>query len=260
MIAQCQWTILDPPQSKNYKIDFIDNNHGFIASKYNLHKSVNGGLDWTKMELPDAQPRKNDVLMIDENIVWCSTDSILGPNCFGAALFKSEDGGNSWEVKLEHSSHRFIDLFFVGENFGWLTSSNYRIYRTTDGGENWSVINNLPMLSINGIYFIDELTGWICGTTPALICKTTDGGLTWQEQCDLGYSEQLKDVEFVNEQTGFVSGLDRTMLKTNNGGDTWEVIASTEDEGLLVGLPAIQSIYNIEFIDENLGWITGGPC
>lgn len=260
MMVHSQWLKLDPPQTKNYKIDFINEDFGFIASKYHLHKTINGGIDWTLVDLPGAEVRKNDVLMINENIIWCSTDSILGPNCFGAVLLKSEDGGNTWDIKLEHNTFTFKELFFIGEDFGWMANDEYRIFRTIDGGENWTIVDDLPMLGIQGIYFVDELTGWICGNTPSSICKTTDGGLTWQEKYNGYYAEYLKDIEFVNDQKGFASGLDRTMLQTNNGGESWEVIASTEDEGLLIGLPANQSIYDIEFLDENLGWITGGPC
>ena len=178
-------------------------------------------------------------------------------------MCKSEDGGNTWEVKLFDVALDFYELYFYDENTGFLCTNARNYYSTTDGGETWTFSEEMPPNWINNFYFINEDTGWICGGGDYLyIAKTTDGGVSWETQLQDTMPEYMNiiDIEFVNELKGFASAGNRTFLTTTDGGDTWEYIATAEDEGVLVGLPADYRIMDIEFIDENLGWITGGPC
>ena len=69
----------------------------------------------------------------------------------------------------------------------------------------------------------------------------------WTEQ-ESGTTEQLLDVFFINNTTGWVVGNNGIILKTSNGGVTWATQTSNTD----------QQLSSIHFIDENTGWITGG--
>ena len=52
----------------------------------------------------------------------------------------------------------------------------------------------------------------------------------------------FKTIDFVNDQVGWIAG-EGTLLKTENGGGTWESIPIQED----------WRIRNIDFINESIG-------
>ncbi len=67
--------------------------------------------------------------------------------------------------------------------------------------------------SFNGgksIYFIDSFTGWILDEF-GKIYKSTDGGITWQNQ-QSGVISGLNSLYFVNDCTGWVVGENGTIL------------------------------------------------
>ncbi len=257
-----QWTQVFPTPYRYVNVDFFDENIGFIVSLEEVYKSTDGGDSWQTVTIPGSKEYYSDIVMIDNDIIW----NVSGGYCKSpgnGVVCKSEDGGNTWEVKLIDIALDFYELYFFNENIGFLCTNDTRYYSTTDGGEAWTLSDEMPTDWINNFHFISEDTGWICGGGDLYyIAKTTDGGISWETQLNDPPPEYncILDIEFVNNLKGFASAGNRTFLTTSNGGDTWEYIATALDPGVLVGLPADYRIWDIEFIDENLGWITGGPC
>jgi len=103
------------------------------------------------------------------------------------------------------------------------------IIRSFDGGATWS---SYPTTFINswymGIDFPTPSTGYACGGTAfgehrACIVKTIDGGLTWDSltaNVISGYA--LQAIDFVDEQTGFVASDLNGVMKTVDGGATFQ--------------------------------------
>ena len=86
-----------------------------------------------------------------------------------------------------------------------------------------------------------------------------------------GIEGMLQDVYFMDDQNGLVVGNDGLMLKTSDGGKTWEKIevnmqppGAGQRPGGGGGPPGgfgrggLAPLYNIYFVDENVGYITGG--
>ena len=120
--------------------------------------------------------------------------------------------------------------------------------KSYDFGDSWSTkkdiggLNNSPWYSI---YFIDEATGWISGN--GVIFKTTDGGDIWAEQ-NSNTTDQIYDMLFIDSQKGFaVTGQEKRVLVTANGGDLWTVKTVPSTNFLECGF----------FINETTGWVSG---
>ncbi len=108
---------------------------------------------------------------------------------------------------------------------------------------NWEKLNPGSLEVILNVYMIDENTAVAVGSNGGIM-KTIDGGLTWYP-IPINATEFLFDVEFVNQQLGFIAG-DYLILRTKDGGETWETLmASTE------------SYLGIFFLDADNGWIVG---
>ena len=63
---------------------------------------------------------------------------------------------------------------------------------------------------------------------------------------DLGISDNLVDIYFLDNQYGWIIGSSGTLIRTTNGGDDWSINTIPYQ-----GLSAIQ------FVNENTGWIVG---
>ena len=100
---------------------------------------------------------------------------------------------------------------------------SYSILKTTDGGLNWlekphPLLANLR--SLNTVEFVDTNTGWIGGDEGACcrgsICKTTDGGESWNCQ-DLSSLRKTESIHNENLTTE-IGGIRSIFFKdTNNG-------------------------------------------
>ncbi len=84
---------------------------------------------------------------------------------------------------------------------------------------------------LRAISFPDSIHGWMVGNKPgenrAYIIHTDDGGDTWSEQVS-PESDQLQDVHFMDENTGFALGVE-SIIKTVNGGMEWTVVTLDSD-------------------------------
>lgn len=97
------------------------------------------------------------------------------------------------------------------------------------------------------ISFLNDNTGflldWVCG-----VYRTTNGGLNWVRTTEPLYYD-VWDIEFVNEQTGFICGdYYCSILKTTNGGYNWEIKKLIH-----------QYLYDIKFVNQNTGYAVGNP-
>ena len=88
-------------------------------------------------------------------------------------------------------------------------------------------------------------TGWICGDNGSIL-KTTNSGINWFS-LNSGFNYSLTDIQFVNDNTGWVSTrIGGRIFKTTNGGVNW-----------LLQFETFQSINAINFFDTSKGWAAG---
>ncbi|WP_247232523.1 YCF48-related protein [Telluribacter sp. SYSU D00476] len=138
-----------------------------------------------------------------------------------------------------------LDLFFVNDQIGFITTSNGKLIKTTDAGASWSVQVAKSGSRLQRCFFVNEQVGWVIDSE-GLILKTTDGGQTWTSQLS-GTNVSLNALHFVSEQIGYIAGADGIVLKTTNGGATW-IRQSTGTRNTL---------NDINFSDPEHGWIVG---
>jgi len=176
------------------------------------------------------------------------------------AIIKTEDGGDTWTYRSRNQensvSEWFTNVQFIDENIGWcvgLTGVNpYNgiILKTTDGGENWETRifdANLPPVTggIEDFIFIDSLTGWFVADLE--IFKTIDGGFVWTSQFPMTTST-INSISFVDSANGWVVGMLGTVLRTTDGGDSWENLTDTTLNSHL---------YDVQFVTDSIGWVVG---
>ena len=219
-------------------LQFADSRNGWVMvhvgagmnhDYYALFRSQDGGVSWSRIQDPyndssgTMSCSKTDLLFTDASHGWLTGD------CHGVApgvqLFKSSDGGLTWEtvtlVDPAGSPGMFstfdaacgaYDLFFFSNELGHLgvrcsfydqdpITYQYFIYTTLDGGSTW-VSSTYPGETL---YFFSANTGWAFSTKVQL---TTDGGLTWKAVSNISWTvksswTQSAEVDFISEQIGW---------------------------------------------------------
>jgi len=133
-----------------------------------------------------------------------------------------------WQNPLPQGNNLF-GLKVFDENNALCISSN-NVLRTSNGGENWNVINT-GFPGVNScISVYDQNSGFILIDSNVLI-KSSNGGYNWFHFNDLNNVRVPVSLKFINANTGFLlSRLDYSvaggtqLLRTSNGGLTWDVI------------------------------------
>lgn len=93
------------------------------------------------------------------------------------------------------------------------------------------------------VFFLNENIGWAANGFYARVYKTTDGGLHWTEQLNennIPGNYYFRNIEFLNEDIGFIGTLNGTFFKTIDGGVNWtEVTNISPNPNAICGLDAV---------------------
>lgn len=119
----------------------------------------------------------------------------------------------------------------------WACGVNGTILFTTDGGATWKNQTSPVKVPLNAIQFLNQNDGWIVGDEGAVM-NTNDGGLTWRHTAQS--FENLNAICFVTPKIGVIVGTSirgraedkTTILRTDDGGNSWRSINSGTTENL----------------------------
>ena len=169
-------------------------------------------------------------------------------------VFKTENGGDNWEISFTASDLVFFEevlatdanrIVAIGKDFG--TNQSVMI-RSIDGGSTWAPVNIFNTSFLKSVCFVTPDIGY-CSGGNGVILKTINAGNTWQSQ-NSGTELNLECIYFVNELVGIAVGgtpASAIILKTTNGGSTWNQINAPDNKNL-------QSVY---FTNAQTAYIVG---
>jgi photosystem II stability/assembly factor-like uncharacterized protein len=176
-----------------------------------LWKTTNAGTTWTPVF--DDQPSYSigDVALDPSNpeVVWVGTgENVSGRHvAWGDGVYRSRDGGRSWEQKgLESSEHIgkiLVDprdgnvVLVAAEGPLWSQGGERGVFRSTDGGESWTQVleidentgatdlefdpGNPDVVYAATFQRRRHIWGYLAGGPGSGIYKSTDGGESWRE-------------------------------------------------------------------------------
>lgn len=162
-----------------------------------------------------------------------------------------------------------------------------------------SILSNGNNQRFDDVFFLNDNLGWALNGAYAAVYKTTDGGITWVLQLSelstsLPGNYYFRNIEFLNENIGFVGTLNGVFFKTIDGGNTWLPVTNfTTNPPAICGLDAVgtstvygcgayfspayiikstdsgetwqfinmsayaNALVEILFLDENIGYVSG---
>ncbi|MCB9357756.1 MAG: T9SS type A sorting domain-containing protein [Calditrichaeota bacterium] len=162
-----------------------------------LWKTTNGGTSWTPLtdDLPSLAIGAVVLDPTNPNIIYIGTGegSFNADAVFGAGVFKSTDGGATWNttgLSWTQSQSRAINKMVIDPNnpqivYAACNSAIGGIYKTTDGGTSWTRYHTGDVKDIemhpdssNVLYCT---VGYPWGGSTNGIYKSTNSGVTWTQ-------------------------------------------------------------------------------
>ncbi len=213
-------------------ITFLDANTGYSTIQGMIHKTVNGGMNWSNIDNYILVYHTNKITFINSMTGWASKGfASQAYNYCVTVLLKTTNSGVNWFPQIVDTTSTYYinnsinDIQFLDANTGYIAMCQYGIRKTTDGGQTWAKIYEAN--SCNKLYFINSNTGW--AESSSNILKTTNGGMSWLPVL-VSQGVIISSMQFVNEFTGWAAGSSNSfpkLFKTTNGG-VWVKNISTE--------------------------------
>lgn len=250
-----------------YSVKMVDENIIWMVSTYDafpppenanpyIIKSLDGGTTWEQYKLPNTRGHYAfDIAPIDENTAYVViNDEDFRDDVYEDFIYKTTDGGSSWEIVDSYPHSPSFIHFFDQEN-GWVlgaeNSNGFSVMSVTaDGGATWNhaggedwVIpegRNLPDLdstafigtwafSVNSNYEIVDSSIIIGGSKRYWISH--DMGYNWQSfESPLFEDNRITTVVAMKDTTTLMLASNVDTLNnlayniaytTTNGGETW---------------------------------------
>jgi photosystem II stability/assembly factor-like uncharacterized protein len=160
-------------------------------------------------------------------------------------------------------SFRHDDVYFIGEDTGWVCNVDGNIYRTTDAGATWVTQLSQPNTSFRCLGFVNSRKGWSGNLGPGRwsptidtvpLYETNDGGTTWNPAQNISGTlpKGICGINVIDDSVIYAVGRvggPAYLLKTVNGGSSWVSI----DMNSL----AFQLI-DCKFFNKDTGIVVGG--
>ncbi len=204
-------------------LQFINVNTG-IAGGYNcIVKTTDGGKSWYDIH-PDLNNSAVRGIYADEKNIFAVSDSPDGK------FLKSTNGGSTWTVTslelsllYEGSADLVRSMKFVNDSTGFAVTTFGTIVKTNNAGILWTK-DSLFRPSAEKSFVMSDIQSF--GTNNLKICgaggnifSSSDCGKNWSVKS--GNKKNIRSNFFVSTAAGFAAGENGTVLKTEDGGLTW---------------------------------------
>lgn len=273
-----------PAAASRYKVYFMNEQEGWLASGKKLWRTTDGGRNWRLAyggELSwDIAGFISNIQFISSQIGWI----VVSPE----GLYKTEDGGSTWKWQGDPFDGAIHSVKFFNDGKRWWAAgvvlhppprkyadkvpredSYAVIAHTDDGGMTWNQQIMPYTRAISDFYFIDEEHGWALGSPGLFYLENKTN--RWRE-VDFyrdGCANQMLlktlnpenvvyeplAIYFLDANSGWLSFKNGYMAKTTDGGRTWCDLLNPRD--VWPDPIGLTFFWKLHFIDSMRGWGVG---
>ncbi|HEY52656.1 MAG TPA: DNRLRE domain-containing protein, partial [Caldilineae bacterium] len=230
-----------------------------------LH-TTDGGESWRREYAHQSDGTVYGRYLYDINRTSASKGLTTGTHHY----FRTSNNGGSWQdADNLGGTHTGVELDMISENTGAMAILRPYMKYTRDGGASWAkrslpgqygswLYEAVDAYDVNHDGNLDDV--WLAGCAradgawdhhapcqSAMVVRTTDGGVSWQDFVFDASVPKLLAIEMLDATTGWAVGVGGSLVHTSDGGATWSKIDVPAD-GILEG---------VDVYDENLVYAVG---
>jgi photosystem II stability/assembly factor-like uncharacterized protein len=168
--------------------------------------------------------------------VSCSGKASIAVGQSGTIQIKPVDG--DWQEVSSGSDQRLLSVDANDQGLAVAVGGFGAVLRSSDAGATWepisfdweAILNDFLEPHIYDVAVFEDNTILLVGEFE-LVIRSADGGDTWEVVNKADSS--LAGIYFSDRQTGYAAGQDGKVLKTDDGGLTWQNLETPTRENLL---------------------------
>lgn len=157
---------------------------------------------------------------------------------YPGTIYTTTDGGSTWNLQFAalNNDQPLYQILFTDDNTGYVVGGSNSshgsvisggiILKTIDGGYSWSQVyktKSSEILSIStdksGNLFV------ISNDSKGRILRSTNAGVSWSQVDSSSF--KLNKIVF-KDNTGFCTGMNGNILKSNDDGNTWNLVKTLD--------------------------------
>jgi photosystem II stability/assembly factor-like uncharacterized protein len=221
-ISQAQWFIRNSGTTNNLRaVSYINPNVISIVGEFGtILKSTNGGFNWFFQSSNTAEDLYS-VDFKDENY-----GIAVGRN---GTIIKTTNGGINWIVQNSGTTNILNCVSCFNRDNCIVVGTGGLILNTSDGGYTWDIISSGTTKNLNGVFFLDSSKIIVVALETIMI--STNRGVDWTYHPDAA-GNLLRGIDCIDELNCLIVGYIGKILKTSDGGLTWESLTSITTKNL----------------------------
>jgi photosystem II stability/assembly factor-like uncharacterized protein len=204
-----------------------------------------GGDSWTRIPLSSKLPgAPNTVIALGPNSAEMTTDV--------GAIYQTEDGGLHWRAQVEDAVGVVRNISRSSDGKYVAVSAKGNFYSTWEPGQkSWTPHNRENSRRLENMGFGDDGRLWMLARGGELRFGELENLEEWGEPINPEYATSwgLLDLAYRTPDEIWVSGGSGNLLRSTDGGKTWEKDLAVED------VP--ENLYKIVFVNPETGFILG---
>ncbi|MEZ4986380.1 MAG: YCF48-related protein [Saprospiraceae bacterium] len=213
------WADITPnvPDVQWRGVSFVSDTRGWtLTSTGDVYRTTDGGASWALV---------NTGTMTQEGTITF-TDANTGYATSFRDLYKTTDGGTTWTlIKANAFGSYQNQLLVLDEQHLVSTQGGLVIYASQDGGANWSSVSPLPYgYNHNYMTALPDGRVWVACDFGS-IAFSNDFSSSFTDQLP-GFKYYLNSIDFSNNLTGWCAGQSGAIVRTQDGGNTWNEITN----------------------------------
>jgi photosystem II stability/assembly factor-like uncharacterized protein len=192
----------------------------FAGFYYQVSRSTNGGKSWTPTSLPTLSLNAISFSDSKHGFAVCGRQDVLPDSPQVAGVFRTVDGGNSWQLVYSGLKHGLISVAAISDSIVIAVADEGYICRTTNAGRTWTdSLVTLLNFGFEGVTMTKTGQGVAVGADNKIL-YTSNGGVSWVDE-PIPTSQTMYAASFIDESTIVVVGDKGTVLRTTNRGLSW---------------------------------------
>ena len=221
-------------------LDYFKSEKKDLGKKYESYDSIlyttDKGTNWTRFRRPNYYPLYSVDFLSDSSFI------ISGES---GGLYRSNDYGRTLSNMTNRVNSTGYSSFTLVSKDIWYFTYLDDVFRTTNGGKSFTK-NLIGSTFSSDTYAFNKDTAIICVYNDQCVYKTYNGGLSWIRINIPDASDYMNNLCFPNNgNIGYMSTY-AGIFRTDDYGESWINIFN-------------KSSNNVDFVDENNGWMVNNP-